>query len=54
MEIELESLKQSGKENLQQAIQMEREKFTHMLWDMEELRRKCVEMELNLTSEQVY
>lgn len=54
MEIELESLKQSGKENLQQAIQMERENFTHMLWDMEELRRKCVEMELNLTSEQVY
>ncbi|XP_009783198.1 PX domain-containing protein EREL2 [Nicotiana tabacum] len=52
LEIELESLKQSGKENLQQAIQMEREKFTHMLWDMEELRRKCVEMELNLTSEQ--
>ncbi|XP_016477209.1 PX domain-containing protein EREL2 isoform X2 [Nicotiana tabacum] len=54
LEIELESLKQSGKENLQQAIQMERENFTHMLWDMEELRRKCVEMELNLTSEQAY
>ncbi|XP_060205169.1 PX domain-containing protein EREX-like isoform X2 [Lycium barbarum] len=52
LEIELESLKQSGKENLQQAVSTEREKFTEKLWDMEELRRKCVEMELKLTSEQ--
>lgn len=52
LEIELDSLRQSGKENLQQAVQTEREKFTQMLWDMEELRRKCVEMELKLTSEQ--
>ncbi|PHU02377.1 hypothetical protein BC332_27628 [Capsicum chinense] len=52
LEIELDSLKQSGKENLQQAVQSEREKFTQMLWDTEELRRKCVEMELKLTSEQ--
>lgn len=54
LEIELDSLKQSGKENLQQAVLTEKEKFTQMLWDMEELRRKCVEMELKLTSEQVY
>lgn len=52
LEIELDSLKQSGKENLQQAVLTEKEKFTQMLWDMEELRRKCVEMELKLTSEQ--
>lgn len=54
LEIELDSLKQSGKENLQQAVLTEKEKFTQMLWDMEELRRKCVEMELKLTSEQVH
>ncbi|XP_055827818.1 PX domain-containing protein EREL2-like isoform X2 [Solanum dulcamara] len=52
LEIELDSLKQSGKENLQQAVLTEKEKLTQMLWDMEELRRKCVEMELKLTSEQ--
>ncbi|MCD7449460.1 hypothetical protein HAX54_052422 [Datura stramonium] len=52
LEIELDSLKQSGKENLQQAVLTEGEKFTQMLWDIEELRRKCVEMELKLASEQ--
>ncbi|KAL3343269.1 hypothetical protein AABB24_027029 [Solanum stoloniferum] len=52
LEIELDSLKQSGKENLQQAVLTEKEKFTQMQWDMEELRRKCVEMELKLAAEQ--
>lgn len=54
LEIELDSLKQSGQENLQQAVLTEKEKFTEMQWDMEELRRKCVEMELKLAAEQVY
>ncbi|XP_059640618.1 PX domain-containing protein EREX isoform X2 [Cornus florida] len=52
LEVELETTKQSGKENLQQAVLIERERFTRMQWDMEELRRKCMEMELNLKSEQ--
>lgn len=53
MEVELETTKQSGKDNLQQAILIERERFTQMQWDMEELRRKCSEMELKVKSEQV-
>ncbi|KAK4350230.1 hypothetical protein RND71_029543 [Anisodus tanguticus] len=52
LENELEFLKECGKDNMQQAVLTEREKFTQMLWDMEELRRKCVEMELKLASEQ--
>ncbi|KAJ4958061.1 hypothetical protein NE237_025172 [Protea cynaroides] len=52
LDVELESTKQKGKENLQQAILMERERFTQMQWDMEELRRKCLEMETKLKSEQ--
>ncbi|KAJ8536213.1 hypothetical protein K7X08_034614 [Anisodus acutangulus] len=52
LETEFEFLKESGKDNMQQAVLTEREKFTQMLWDMEELRRKCVEMKLKLASEQ--
>ncbi|KAK2994480.1 hypothetical protein RJ640_021285 [Escallonia rubra] len=51
LEVELETTKQSGKDNLQQAILTERERFTQMQWDLEELRRKCMEMELELKSE---
>lgn len=53
MEVELETTKQKNKENLQQAILIERERFTQMQWDMEELRRKSMEMEMNLKSESV-
>ncbi|KAJ4953384.1 hypothetical protein NE237_030216 [Protea cynaroides] len=52
LEVELESTKHKGKENLQQAILAERERFTQMQWDMEELRRKCFEMESILKFEQ--
>ncbi|OVA13728.1 Phox homologous domain [Macleaya cordata] len=52
LEVELETYKQKSKENLQQAILVERERFTQMQWDMEELRRKSFEMELKLKSEQ--
>ena len=53
MEGELETTKQKSKENLQQALLMERERNTQMQWDMEELRRKSMEMELKLKSKQV-
>ncbi|RXH92092.1 hypothetical protein DVH24_021115 [Malus domestica] len=52
LEVELETTRQKSKENLQQAILIERERFTKMQWDMEELRRKSLEMELKLKLEQ--
>ncbi|KAF9615212.1 hypothetical protein IFM89_022474 [Coptis chinensis] len=48
LEVELETTIDKNKENLQQAILIERERFTQMQWDMEELRRKSLEMELKL------
>ncbi|MED6182485.1 hypothetical protein PIB30_028865 [Stylosanthes scabra] len=51
LEVELETTKQKSKENLHQAILIERERFTQMQWDMEELRRKSLEMEMKLKSE---
>lgn len=56
MEVELDTVRQKSKENLQQAILTERERFTQMQWDMEELRRKSLELELKLKlkSEQVH
>ncbi|KAL0016413.1 hypothetical protein SO802_003482 [Lithocarpus litseifolius] len=52
LEGELETTKQKSKENLQQALLMERERHTQMQWDMEELRQKSMEMELKLKSKQ--
>jgi hypothetical protein len=52
LELDLESSKQSGKENLEQAILIERDRFTQTQWDIQELRQKCTELELNLKSEQ--
>lgn len=54
LEVELETTKEKSKENLQQAILIERERFTQMQWDMEELRRKSLEMEMKLKSELVF
>ncbi|XP_057958114.1 PX domain-containing protein EREL1 isoform X3 [Malania oleifera] len=51
LEVELDTTRQKSKENLQQAILVERERVTQMQWDMEELRRKSLEMELKLNSE---
>ncbi|KAG4392047.1 hypothetical protein GLYMA_04G065700v4 [Glycine max] len=51
LEVELETTKQKNKENLQQAILIERERFTQMQWNMEELRRQSLEMEIKLKSE---
>ncbi|XP_075522394.1 PX domain-containing protein EREL1-like [Primulina tabacum] len=50
LEAELEATKQKGKENLEQALLIERERVTQMQWDMEELRRTSIEMELKLKS----
>lgn len=52
LETELESTKQMGKENLEQALSIEKERFTQVQWDMQELRRKCMEMELRLKADQ--
>lgn len=53
LEVELETNTQKSKENLQQAILLERERVTQMQWAMEGLRRKSLEMELKLKSKQV-
>ena len=53
LEVELETTKQKSKENIEQAILIEQERVTQMQWDMEELRRKSMEMELKLNSQQV-
>ncbi|KAK6927546.1 Phox homology [Dillenia turbinata] len=45
LEGELETTKQKGKENLQQALLVERERVNQMQWDMEELRSKLWEAE---------
>ncbi|RRT43863.1 hypothetical protein B296_00056130 [Ensete ventricosum] len=52
LEVELEASEQKGKENLEQAVFIERERVTQMQWDMDELRRKCSEMESKLKLEQ--
>lgn len=51
LEVELETSKQRGKENLQL---VERDKFTQLQWAAEDFRKKCMELELRLQSEQVH
>lgn len=53
LETELETTKQSNEESLQQAFISERERVMQMQWDLEELRRSCMELELKLKHEQV-
>ncbi|CBI36350.3 unnamed protein product, partial [Vitis vinifera] len=52
LEVELETTKQNSKESLQQAVLIERERFTQTQWNIEDLRSKCLELELKLKSEQ--
>lgn len=52
--MELETTRQNCKESMEQTVLTERERFTQMQWDMEELRRKCLDLEVKLKSEQVY
>ncbi|KAL0354818.1 UNVERIFIED_CONTAM: PX domain-containing protein EREX [Sesamum radiatum] len=51
LETELESTKKSDRENLEQALSIERERCSQMQCNVEELRRKCMEMELRLKAE---
>ena len=52
--MELETTRQNCIDNMQQAVLTERERFTQMQWDVEELRSKCLELELKLKTEQVW
>ncbi|XP_047981918.1 PX domain-containing protein EREL2-like isoform X2 [Salvia hispanica] len=52
LEVELETTKQKSKENIEQAILIERERVTQMQWDMEELRQRSMELESKLYSQQ--
>ncbi|GAB2293637.1 hypothetical protein Dimus_027850 [Dionaea muscipula] len=52
LEVELETAREANKESLRNAVSTEREKFTQTQWDMEELRKKCMELELKLKAEQ--
>lgn len=52
LEVELETTKENSKENLQQAVSSEKERFNQMQWDIEELRKTCLELELKLKAEQ--
>jgi len=54
LEVELETTKEKYRENLQQALSLEKERITKMQWAMEELRRKSLEMELKLKSQEVH
>lgn len=54
LEGELETTKEKSKENLQQALSLEKERITKMQWDMEELRQKSLEFELKLKSQEVH
>ncbi|TKY48058.1 hypothetical protein E2542_SST25472 [Spatholobus suberectus] len=52
LEVELETTRLNCRENVQQAALAEKERFTQMQWDMEELRRKCLETEMKLKLEE--
>ncbi|KAK1575435.1 hypothetical protein Q3G72_005456 [Acer saccharum] len=52
LEVELETTRENCKENMQQAVLSEKERITQMQWDIEELRKQCLEMELKLKYEQ--
>lgn len=52
LEVELETTSENCKENMQQAVLNEKERFTQMQWDMEELRKLLLETELKLKYEQ--
>ncbi|CAH9086846.1 unnamed protein product [Cuscuta europaea] len=52
LEVELEATKEKSKENLEQAILIERERVTQIQWDMEDLHQKSMEMEYKLKLQQ--
>nr|KYP56790.1 hypothetical protein KK1_003038 [Cajanus cajan] len=52
LEVELETTRLNCRENMQQAVLTEKERFTQMQWDIEELRRNCLETEMKLKLEE--
>lgn len=52
LEVDLETTRNNCKENMQQTVLIERERFTQTQWDVEELRRQCLDLELKLKHEQ--
>lgn len=52
LEVELETTQLNCRENMQQVVLAEKERFTQMQWDIEELRRKCLETETKLKLEE--
>ncbi|CAJ1955042.1 unnamed protein product [Sphenostylis stenocarpa] len=52
LEVELETTQLNCRENMQQAVLAEKERLTQMQWDIEELRRKCLETEMKLKFEE--
>ncbi|KAJ8774089.1 hypothetical protein K2173_009520 [Erythroxylum novogranatense] len=52
LEMDLETTRTNCKDNMQQAVFTERERFNQMQWDVEELRRQCLELEIKLKYEQ--
>ncbi|EPS74105.1 hypothetical protein M569_00650, partial [Genlisea aurea] len=51
LEVELETTREKSRENLEQALFVERERMTQIQWEMEEIRHKSIEMELKLNSQ---
>ncbi|ESQ48356.1 hypothetical protein EUTSA_v10020136mg [Eutrema salsugineum] len=50
LEVELETTRESCKQGMEQTVLNEKERFTQIQWDMEELRKQCMEMESLLNS----
>ncbi|KFK38944.1 hypothetical protein AALP_AA3G180300 [Arabis alpina] len=50
LEAELETTRESCKQGMEQTVLNEKERFTQIQWDMEELRKQCMEMESLLNS----
>ncbi|KAL1191343.1 PX domain-containing protein EREX [Cardamine amara subsp. amara] len=50
LEVELETTRESCKQSMERTVLDEKERFTQIQWDMEELRKQCMEMESLLNS----
>ncbi|GAB2230906.1 hypothetical protein Droror1_Dr00015203 [Drosera rotundifolia] len=52
LKTELKIARETDKESLKNGVSSEREHYTQIQWDMEELRKRCLELELRLKDEQ--
>ncbi|KAK5770238.1 hypothetical protein PVK06_046388 [Gossypium arboreum] len=52
LEVELKTNREYCDENMQQAVLIEREKFTQIQWNIELVWKQCLEMEVKLKNEQ--